>query len=410
VLLRKRRWPTGRGAAAVSPTGGNIVQAADAGDTFGLEWPEYSAETQAALAQLLPGYGQVANPTDMTSLATGKRELYRVALDAIAADPRVDVMVPIFASGTKDDLQRGADFVTRCEKIAVMLWVGGCNDDRAFTPKDLVKAGVPVYRDATPCMRALRAAIDFGEHVKLRKSGRADAVRPAGIDREAAAALLRTSGRKLTEREAKKLLAAYRFPVTREKLATAADEAAAHAREIGGPVALKIDSPDIAHKTEAGAIRLGVQGDDAVRDAYRQVLDAARRYAPGAHLNGVLVQEMAPQGVEMMLGVIRDPAFGPIVAVGLGGIHVEVLKDIAYRAAPVARLEAEAMLRELRGAQLLDGVRGTPPRDKAALADLIVRLSWLAHDFRDEIAELDINPLVALEDGARVVDALIVRP
>ena len=411
VLLRKRRWPRGRGAASVSPTGGNIVQVADAGATFGVAWPEYSPETQAALAQLLPGYGQVSNPTDMTSLATGQRELYRSALAAIAADPAIDIMVPIYASGSKADLTWGADFVSRCDKVAALLWVGGCTDDPEFTAKEFVKAGVPVYRDATPCMRAMRAAIDFGEHVRLHKSGGARPERPAGIDRNAALSLLRTYGDKLTEREAKQVLAAYGFPVTREKLATTPDEAATHAREIGAAVALKIDSPDIAHKTEAGAIRLGVHGDDAVRDAYGQVLEAARRYAPQARVNGVLVQEMAPRGVEMMLGVIRDPVFGPIVAVGLGGIHVEVLKDIAYRAAPITPRQAGEMLAGLRGAKLLDGVRGTPPRDKAAIADLIVRLSWLAHDLRDQIAELDVNPLVVLGagQGARVVDALIIR-
>jgi acetyltransferase len=185
----------------------------------------------------------------------------------------------------------------------------------------------------------------------------------------------------------------------------------AHARAIGGTVALKIDSPDIAHKTEAGAIRLGVAGDDAVRKAFGEIMDAARRHAPQARLNGVLVQEMAPAGVEMMLGVVGDPVFGPIVAAGLGGIYVEVLKDIAYRAAPVALREAAAMVGELRGASILDGVRGMAPRDREAYLDLIVRLSWFAHDFRDEIGELDLNPVIVLERGAgaRIVDALIVR-
>lgn len=409
ILLRKRRWPKGRGAASVSPTGGNIVQVADAGDTFGIEWPEFSAQTQAELAKLLPGYGKVANPTDMTSLATGRRDLYRAALQTIAADAGVDIMVPIYASGTKDDLQRGADFVMQCEKVAALLWVGGCNDDPAFTPKDMIRAGVPVYRDATPCMRAMRAAADFGDYVKLLRSGQATPARPAGIDREAAASVLRACGDKLTEREAKQLLAAYGLPVTREKLAATPEQAAAYAREIGGAVALKIESPDIAHKTEAGAIRLGVQGDGAAREAFEQVTAAARRYAPDARVNGVLVQEMAPQGIEMMLGVIRDPVFGPIVVAGLGGIYIEVLRDIAYRAAPVTAREAQDMLGELRGAKLLDGVRGAAPRDRAALVDAIVRLSWLAHDFRGEIAELDVNPLLALESGARVVDALIIR-
>ena len=411
VLLRRRRWPKGRGAAAVSPTGGNVVQLADVGARFGLEWPPYSPATQAALAPLLPGYGKVGNPTDLTSLATGEQGLYRQALEAIAADENVHVVVPIYASVSRADLQRGADFVSGCEKLGAMLWVGGCSDEPSFTRRDFVRSGVTVYRDATPCMRAFRAAIDFGEYVKAHQSGGTDPERPAGLDRQAAAGRLRAAGGRLTEREAKAVLAAYGMPAATERLATSPDEAAAHAREIGGPVALKIDTPDIAHKTEAGAIRLDVEGDDAVHGAYRAVIDAARRHAPQAALNGVLVQAMAPKGVEMMLGVVGDPVFGPVVAAGLGGIYVEVLKDVAYRAAPVTLLQAEQMVNELRSARLLEGVRDMAPRDKEALIDLIVRLSWFAHDFREDIAELDLNPVIVLERGAgvRVVDALIVR-
>lgn len=411
VLLRRHRWPKGRGAAAASPTGGNVVQLADAGARFGLEWPAYSEATQAALAPLLPGYGKVGNPTDMTSVATGEQGIYRQALNTIAADENVHIVVPIYVSISKDDLQRGADFVTNCGKLAAMMWVGSCTDDPSFTRRDFLKAGVPVYRDATPCMRAFRAAADFGDYVKSHKAGATNPGRPPGLDRGAAAAGLKSAGSRLTEREAKAVLAAYGFPVTRERLATGADEAVAHAREISGRVALKIDSPDIAHKTEAGAIRLGIEGDELVRGAYSEVMSAARRYAPRATLNGVLVQAMAPQGVELMLGVVSDPVFGPVVAVGLGGIYVEVLKDVAYRAAPVTLRQAADMVSELRSAKLLDGVRGMAPRDKEAVIDLIVRLSWFAHEFRDDVSEIDLNPLVVLERGAgaRVVDALIVR-
>ncbi|HKA44573.1 MAG TPA: acetate--CoA ligase family protein [Burkholderiales bacterium] len=411
VLLRRRRWPGGRGAAAVSPTGGNIVQLADVGARFGLEWPPYSEATQAALAPLLPGYGKVGNPTDMTSIATGEQGLYRQALNAIAADDNVQIVVPIYASISRSDLQRGADFVSGCEKPAAMLWVGSCADDPSFTRRDFVKAGVTVYRDATPCMRAFRAAIDFGEYVKAHKSGATNPERPAGLDRQAAATRLKAAGVKLTEREAKAVLALYGFPTAQERLATGPDEAAAHARLIGGPVALKIDSPDIAHKTDAGALRLNVEGDDAVRGAYKDVMSAARRYAPHAVLNGVLVQAMAPKGVEMMLGIVSDPVFGSVVAVGLGGIYVEVLKDVAYRSAPVTQRQAKQMVGELRSARILEGARGLAPRDSEALIDLIVRLSWFAHDFRNDVAELDLNPVIVLERGAgaRVVDALIVR-
>jgi acetyltransferase len=411
IMLRARRWPKGRRGASAAATGGNIVQLADAGETLGIEWPEYGEATQAKLAALMPGYGKVSNPTDMTSLATGEPENFRRALQAIADDPAVDFIAPIFAFVARKDIELGAGFVRDCAKPAAMLWVGGCTDDRAFAAKDLVEAGYPVYRNALPCLRGVRAAADFGALVEAHKYGRNVPVRPPAIDREAAQARLRAAGDKLSEREAKAILAAYGLAVTRESLARDAEEAVAHARAIGGAVALKIDSPDIAHKTEAGAIRLDVCGDTAVRSAYADVLAAARAYAPAAVLNGVLVQEMAPPGTEMILGIVSDPVFGPVVAAGLGGIHVEVLRDVAYRVAPVTTGQAHAMLRELRAYPLLAGVRGARPADADAVADAIVRLSWFAHDFAAEVAELDVNPLRVFERGAgvTVVDALLVR-
>ncbi|MBI4191614.1 MAG: acetate--CoA ligase family protein [Betaproteobacteria bacterium] len=411
IFLRKRRWPKGRRAASVAATGGNIVQIADVGTSLGISWADYAPETQAALGALMPGYGKVLNPTDMTSLATGDSAVFRRALNTIAGDPNIDMMSPIFASIARKDIELGAEFVSQCEKPAAMLWVGGCTDAPAFSAKNLVESGVPVYRDALPCLRAARAAMDFGELVAAHKAGTPVPVRPAGVDMQAARAKLHAAGGRLTEREAKQLLGDYGFPITRERLATSPDQAVVHARELGARVALKIDSADIQHKTEAGAVRLGLQGDQAVRQGYMDVISAAQRHAPHARINGVLVQEMAPHGIEMMLGIVRDPVFGPVVAVGLGGIYVEVLRDISYRIAPVAYDQAEAMLRELRGFKLLEGVRGTAPRDIDSVLDLIVRLSWFAGDFRDEVAEMDINPLVVLErgSGARVVDALIVR-
>jgi acetyltransferase len=387
------------------------VQLADVGETLGIEWPEYGRDTQARLAELMPGYGKVSNPTDMTSLATGEPANFRRALSAIADDPAIDFVAPIFAFVFRRDIELGAQFVRACAKPAAMLWVGGCTDDRSFGASDLVAAGHPVYRNALPCLRAVRAAADFGALVARHKSDRSTSVRPGGIDRDAARTRLQALDAKLSEREAKTLLAAYGLPVTRELLARDAEEAVAHARAIGAAVALKVDSPDIPHKTEAGAIRLQVEGDEAVRNAYGEVLAAARAYAPAGKLNGVLVQEMAHAGIEMILGIVRDPVFGPVIAAGLGGIHVEVLRDVAYRVAPVTPEQAQAMLCELRAYPLLTGVRGAAAADIDAVVDAIVRLSWFANDFAAELAELDINPLRVFERGrgVQVVDALLIR-
>ena len=411
TLLRNRRWPKGRRNASAAATGGNIVQLADVGETLGIEWPEYGAETQAKLDTLMPGYGKVSNPTDMTSLATGEPENFRRALQAIADDPAVDAITPIFAFVNRVDIERGAEFVRNCTKPAAMLWIGGCLDDSEFGPRDLVMRGVPVYRNATPCLRALRAAADFGALVARHKSGVDGPRRPAHTNLDAARGVLRAAADKLTEREAKQVLAAYGFPVTQERLAADADAAVKLARDIGGKVAIKVDSPDIQHKTDAGALRLGVQSDAQVRQAFDDVVAAARRFAPGARVNGALVQEMVEPGIEMMLGIIRDPVFGPVVAAGFGGIHVEVLRDIAYRIAPITLEESMKMLRELRAFKLLEGVRGAKPRDIHALAATIVQLSWFAHDTAADVMELDINPLVVFEQGAgvKVVDALLVR-
>jgi acetyltransferase len=270
---------------------------------------------------------------------------------------------------------------------------------------------VAVYRNTSSCLKAVRAAMRYGEFLRSRRQRPVATERPANIDVESARRHIQAAAGVLTERASKAVLAAYGFPLTREALAGDAEEAARIAHDLGGEVALKIESADIPHKTEAGAIRLRVSGDGAVRQAFGEVMAAAKAYKPDARLAGVLVQEMAPAGLEIMLGLIADPVFGTVVAAGLGGIHVEVLRDVVYRVAPIDTAEAHGMLLELRAHRMLEGVRGAAPRDCAALCDLIARLSWLGHDCRDVIAELDINPLVLYErgSGAKMVDALIVK-
>ncbi|HEX6443397.1 MAG TPA: acetate--CoA ligase family protein, partial [Stellaceae bacterium] len=201
------------------------------------------------------------------------------------------------------------------------------------------------------------------------------------------------------------------IPRPPELLAAGEAEAVAAAAKIGGAVALKVQSPDILHKTEAGALALGIEGEDAVREAYRAMLARLREADPALRIDGVLVQAMAKRGIEMILGVTRDPDFGPMLMVGLGGIHVEVLKDVAFAPVPLGPDEALELLGRLKGAALLDGARGESPADKTALAGLMATLSRFAADHADAVAEIDLNPVIVhpAGEGLTVVDALIVK-
>ena len=411
-LLRRRKWPRGNRAAALSGSGGHSVLMADLGAGVGIDWVAYDALTCGQLRELIPGFGAVSNPTDLTSALTGSRSLFQDALNIVARADGVDVLVPVLVAPTVAAIEAVVELADTVDKPVAVLWTGYCPANPQITAATLVARGLPVYRDALTCLNAVRAAMTYGEFLRRHQAGvRRPPVRPPGMDPLRAQSLLAAGGDRLTERASKEILAAYGLRVTRERLAGSATDAVAIAREMAGPVALKIESPDIPHKTEAGAIRLGIEGEAAIRRAYDDVSAAAQRFDPAARVNGVLIQEMAPPGVEVMLGIASDPVFGAVIVAALGGIHVEVLRDVAYRIPPVTMADAHSMLRELRAYALLAGVRGARARDIDALCDTIVRLSWLALDLGELIAEVDVNPLTVLEEGAgvRVVDALIIR-
>jgi len=269
----------------------------------------------------------------------------------------------------------------------------------------LVAFGVP-----EKAVNVLAGMTQYGEYLKaLEAEDAAEADDDFTPDLTKAEEIWNGAGDVLGEREAKELLSCFGIDVVEERTAKTADEAVEAAKEIGYPVALKIDSPDILHKTEAGGIKLGLDGAEAVKAAFDDVVAGAAKHSPDAEVRGALVQRMAGAGAEVMIGATRDPHFGPVIVFGLGGIFVEALGDVSLRLPPLSRFDARAMIDEIKGKKLLQGFRGAPPANLDALAQTIHRTSLLIHHFRDRIEEMDINPLIAGEDGATAVDAMVVK-
>jgi len=267
---------------------------------------------------------------------------------------------------------------------------------------------VCMFRSADRCFATLRAWFDWHAY----RGRRPDSERRSAPSAEPAARAILSDatrrGKILSETDSKRVLASYGIAVPREILARDPAAAAAASRRIGGSVAIKIVSPDIPHKTEAGGVRLGLSTPEDVRGAAEDIRASALRYAPRARIDGFSVQQMTPPGVEIVLGVKNDRQFGPLIAAGLGGIMIELLGDTAVRLAPVNDQLARAMLASLKGHPLLTGFRGKPGADIDALVDTICRLSELAHDLSDIVDQIDVNPVIAGGSGVMAVDALIV--
>lgn len=211
----------------------------------------------------------------------------------------------------------------------------------------------------------------------------------------------------LLEHEAKSFIADYGIPVTRIKLAKSEDDAVKFAKEMGFPVVLKIVSPQVIHKSDVGGVKINLRNEEEVRRAYREIVDNVKRRVPDARIEGILVQEFAPPGAELIIGLIRDPQFGPTVMFGLGGIFVEVFKDVSFRVAPLSEQDAETMIKEIRAYKLLTGFRGTEPVDINAIKDALIKVGRIGVE-NEEIAEMDLNPIIAYPKGIKVVDARII--
>ncbi len=412
LVHQSGRMPQGRNAAILTDSGGPGVEMADRCEEYGLNVPELGKATQAKIQAAIPHYGSARNPVDMTAAIMTDQELYGKCLRAIFEDDAIDI---VFAPGvfmsyvSPQLLEETLEIYHASAKPMILcpVWTDSSPQSQAMVAR-VRKEGIPMIPEASDAARAMAAMVRYAAKRKVFL-GRAGKKPKMPAKAMASAKTILGKHGALTEYDSKQVLAAYGIPVTKEAPAATAREAVAEARRIGYPVALKVLSPDIPHKTEVGGIRLNLQTDKAVRDAYAEIMKSAKRCAPHAVIGGVLVQEMLGEGVEVIIGVTHDPVFGPSVMFGLGGVFVEVLEDVSFRVAPLTANDAEEMIGEVKGARLLAGVRGKPAADKKALIDVILRVSKLAVDFADRIEELDINPLIVFPQGARVADALIVK-
>jgi acetate---CoA ligase (ADP-forming) len=411
-LAWRTRLPRGHRVGICTASGGGGGWMADACAAAGLEVPELDAETRQRIDVHLPSYGTSQNPVDATAQAAAKIG-YAGLAQLVLPSPMIDALAVVMTARSPHNIERQSEALAHLAQSAqkpVLLWSYTLPAQRSVAI--LSEAGLPLYSDIGNCARTLRLMADyrslrerFLSPIEVRSSAGAGA---ASAVREA----LAEAGPALCEWEARPILARYGIGTnTVGTLSATAEEAVSALRHIGAPVALKVQSPDILHKTEASAVALGVTTPEDVRTAYASVLASARRHAANARILGVLVQPMAAHGREIILGVKRDQTFGPLLLVGVGGVAVEVLKDVALAPVPLRADEARAMLARLKGARLLEAYRGAPAGDIEALVDLMVRLGQFASDHADVIAEIDLNPVLvhAHGKGVSVVDALIVK-
>lgn len=403
-----RKLPKGNRAAIVSNAGGPGIMATDSCVKHGLEMAALSGRTVAELKKALPPTASTANPVDV--IGDAQHDRYEAAIKAVLADPGVDGLIAILTPQAMTDIEEIARVIGERAKESpkpVLACFMGVVDVSAGV-KVLEEWRVPHHRFPESSAKALAAMARYTAWVQRPRT----AVRSFPVDSAQAAKILaeaRAKGApKLGDTAAAEILQAYGFPMPAVELCKNAEEAQAAAGRIGFPVALKISSPEIVHKVDVGGVRLDLKDAGEVGVAAGQMLAEVARRAPLAKITGVLVQEMAPKGREVILGMKRDPQFGPILMFGLGGTYVEVFKDVTFRLAPVRELGAQNMVRSIRAFPILEGVRGQKAADLPKLEELLERLSQLAVE-QPEIEELDLNPVMVYEKGrgCRVVDARI---
>jgi len=395
--------------AVVTNAGGPGIMATDALERAGLQLASLEKETMAHLRENLPEAASAINPVDV--LGDARADRYEMAIETVMGDPNVGGVIVILTPQVMTEIKETAEAVVRASRKYDKP-IFGCFMGKASTEvgtRILNANSIPNY----PVPERAAAAMAAMDQYRRWLERGPEKIEDMGIDHERIRAVMdkaRQEGRlEIGDAEAREILMACGIPVPQSQLASSPDEAVAFAETIGFPVVMKIASPDILHKSDIGGVRLNIRTPTDVRDGFDLLVYRATRYMPDATIWGCQVQQQVSGGREVIVGMNRDPQFGPLMMFGLGGIYVEALKDVTFRVAPISRREASEMMQEIRAVRLLRGMRGEPPSDMDAIVDTLLRTSQLVTDF-PEIVEFDINPLVVYEKdrGAIGIDMRLV--
>ena len=389
--------------AIISNGGGAGVCATDAAERYGIPIQDISEELQKEFRKCMPEYGSAKNPVDLTGMA--QREQYEYAIREAIESNEIDGITVVLCHTTFVDPREVAKGVVECSKSSkkpiIASVIGGkeCEEAMAY----LKENGVPAYPDPADAIKGLGALREYGRYLEMPE----EEFKPWSVDKESVRKIIEQNrGKIVLENRAKEIFSAYGINIPKENIVKSSKEALTAAKEIGFPIVMKIVSKDILHKSDAHCVRVNVK-ENEVENVYNEVIENAKRYDETAEIEGVLVQKMAPPGRETIVGTILDPQFGPCIMFGLGGVFVEVLKDVVFRIAPISKEEGLKMMKEIKGYPILQGVRGEMPADMDSLAEVISRFSQLVYDF-PEIKEIDANPIFAYEKGYIVADARII--
>lgn len=410
-LFLSNKLPKGRNAVIITSSGGMGINEADRCEALGLHIKPLDEDVQEKIERNIPPFASAFNPVDLTAAAAvSNPELYLEPLKILVNDPNTDIIVfTEFPTQWEADHPYVKEFISLCKNTDKFVLIaafplGGMSIPKAAS--ELEMNGIPVISGELQPMRALAKLVDYSE--KYRKNNIANHQVLEEINKKVELEDLLIPGTRLSESQASEVLASYGIPTTNRVIAKSENEAVRYAEEIGFPVVLKVDSPDILHKSEANAIKLNLKSPSEVSDAFKDIMRNSVSYDSTAKINGVSIQEMLPEGVEVIIGVSNDPVFGQVIMFGLGGIFVEVFQDIAFRVAPITRSDAFDMIEEIKSNSVLKGVRGKPPVDIEAIVDVLLKVSALATDYGDVLDELDINPLIVYEKGLKAADAMLV--